>query len=238
MCLSNLLEMKNALRLVFSDLFRLLIPSLCMGCQEELSTRHSSLCIGCEMHLPQTYHENRINLTLALSEHLIPTIQAAFSLYLFEENGVIEKMLYQLKYKGNRAIARYFGQKLSGFIHEKNMIFDGIIGVPLHRKRLRQRGYNQVDVIGKKLGEIFGIPYLENHIERIKNTPPLSQIKTNRKPLLVDAFRCSARTQLPRGHYLLLDDIYTTGSTLSACAEVLLEKENITLTIATIALRI
>lgn len=106
MCLSNLLEMKNALRLVFSDLFRLLIPSLCLGCQEELSTRHSSLCIGCEMHLPQTYHENRINLTLALSEHLIPTIQAAFSLYLFEENGVIEKMLYQLKYKGNRAIGR------------------------------------------------------------------------------------------------------------------------------------
>ena len=90
------------------------------------------------MHLPQTYHENRINLTLALSEHLIPTIQAAFSLYLFEENGVIEKMLYQLKYKGNRAIGRYFGQKLSSFIHEKNMIFDGIIRVPLHRKRLRQ----------------------------------------------------------------------------------------------------
>lgn len=238
MCHPILLEMKNKLPLVLSDLFRLLFPSLCLGCHQELSSSNRVVCISCELQLPLAYHSKRVNLLLPLADEHIPAIQTTFSLFLFEEDSVIEKMLYQLKYKNNRRIGRFFSQKLGGYIREKGMVFDGILGVPLHRKRLQKRGYNQVDIIGNKLSEVLNIPYFGNRIQRIKNTPPLSKVKTNRKTLLVDAFRCLSPAILPQGHYLLLDDIYTTGSTLSACIEVLLAKEKITLSIATVALRI
>ena len=230
--------MKIALPRVFSDLIALLFPSVCLGCNQALNQSNTILCMCCEIQLPMAYHKNQINMSMPLSEEFIPSIKGAFSLYLFEENSVIEKMLYQLKYNGNKPIGSYFGRKLGGYLWENDIVLDGIIGVPLHHKRLRKRGFNQVDIIGKKLSEALNIPYIEDHIKRIKHTPPLSKVKTNRKTILVDAFQCISPQRLAPGHYLLLDDIFTTGITLRACAEVLLSTQKITLSIATVALRI
>lgn len=112
----------------------------------------------------------------------------------------------------------FLGQKLASLIAEAQLHFDGIIGVPLHPKRKRRRGFNQVDLIGECEAIALNIPYYGNFLKQIKQTPKLSQVNRDRKEILQDAFRINTRIKLSKGHYLLIDDILTTGATLKACS--------------------
>ena len=78
-------------------------------------------------------------------------------------------------------------------------------------KRRRKRGFNQVDIIGKTAAKALGIPYYDTVLVRTKNTPPLSKVNGERSAILENAFEI--KQQLPAKHYLLLDDIFTTGAT-------------------------
>ena len=148
----------------------------------------------------------------------------------------MERLLYALKYQGNKAVGLFFGKKLAAAIVESQVKYDGIIGVPLHLIRKRKRGFNQVDIVGKATSEALDIPYFSKVIIRTKNTPPLSKSKGKRSSVLSQAF--ALRQPLPaQGHYLLIDDIFTTGATLDACAITLLNQHAISLSIATIAYR-
>ena len=123
-----------------------------------------------------------------------------------------------MKYKGNRSVDLFFGQKLASLIAEAQLQFDGIIGVPLHPKRKRRRGFNQVDLIGERAANSLNIPYYGNFLKRVKHAPKLSQANKDRTEILQDAFRINSRIKLSKGHYLLIDDILTTGATLKACS--------------------
>ena len=144
--------------------------------------------------------------------------------------------MYALKYQGNKEIGLFFGRKLAAAMVATKEDYDGIIGVPLHVKRRRKRGFNQVDIIGKAAAKALDIPYYGTALVRTKNTPPLSKVNGERNAILVNAFEINQ--QLPAGkYYLLLDDIFTTGATLNACASILLEETAISLSIASVAYR-
>jgi competence protein ComFC len=151
--------------------------------------------------------------------------------------ALIESLLYQLKYVGNKAIGVFFDQKLAGLISGLACAFDGIIGVPLHPKRQRKRGFNQVDLIGQSAAKALSITYYGTFLERIKHTPKLSKASRDRTEILQDAFRINPLIKLPKGHYLLLDDILTTGVTLKACSKLLVKIDHLSLSIATIVYR-
>lgn len=229
--------MKNVFSTLLLDLFDLFFPKLCPGCDREISSKKKALCFECELELPLCYNHWTTDKESLMLTNRISNIHHAFSLYFFEENSVLEKMLYQLKYGGNKEIGRFFGRKLAGIIQEGGYQFDGIVGVPLHPKRKRKRGFNQVDVIGKSLGEALGIPYTGTYIKRVKNTPKLSKTKQNRGHILHNAFILDRKHAFASGHYLLLDDIFTTGATLSACINCIQKNKNVCLSIATVAFR-
>lgn len=188
MSLPNLIEMKKVFFSLLLDLFDLFFPKLCPGCDREILPQKKILCFECELELPFCYNHWINGEESFLFSNQIPNIHHAISLYYFEENSVLEKMLYQLKYGGNKEIGRFFGRKLAGVVQENGCQFDGIVGVPLHPKRKRKRGFNQVDIIGESLGEALGIPYTGSYIKRIKNTPKLSKTKQNRGHILHNAF--------------------------------------------------
>lgn len=228
--------MLSALKRIFNDLFSLFFPKLCLGCEEALLLTKQCICYRCEIALPPTYfhlvNENPMDDRIATS----PQLKKLFSLYYFESSGTIERMLYALKYQGNKTVGVFFGRKLAATIAANSMHFDGIVGVPLHLKKKRKRGYNQVDIIGETAAAVLAIPYYNSALTRTKNTPPLSKIKEERAVVLATAF--AVKEVLSAGkHYLLLDDIFTTGATLNACAKVLLEEARISLSIATLAYR-
>ncbi len=184
-----------------------------------------------------TYSHFENNITAQKKIGFSPQVKELFSLYFFKENGLLEHLLYQLKYQGNKKIGRFFGQQLAEIIKTKKNDYNGIIGVPLHPKRKRKRGYNQMDIIGRAVASASGIPYLENCLLRTKNTPALAKISGDRTKIVRDAFALHPSQKIAPGHYLLIDDIFTTGATLQACSSVLLTDSTLHLSIATIAFR-
>ncbi|MDB2702028.1 hypothetical protein N9Z01_02850 [Flavobacteriaceae bacterium] len=229
--------MPNVIVRLLNDLFSLVFPHQCLGCGRELFSAHKIICYSCELDLPMTYFHLQQGRKLKNKMGLDPKINEVFSLYFFNEKGHIESLLYELKYNGNQRVGHFFGQKLAEIIAEKKVYFDGIIGVPLHPKRKRKRGFNQMDLIGKSLSRSSGIPYCEDVLVRTKNTAALSKTKGDRTQVVGKAFEINAARKLAAGHYLLIDDIYTTGATLNACSSVLLANAKFRLSIATIGFR-
>ena len=89
---------------------------------------------------------------------IVPRLKHLFSLYYFEPTGIMESMLYALKYQENKTVGVFFGRKLAAAMAVSAVHFDGIIGVPLQPKRKRKRGYNQVDIIGETAAKALTIP--------------------------------------------------------------------------------
>ena len=233
----NRLEMFANLFRLLQTVFDLFFPLRCLACQRAIQAPKKVLCINCELNLPLTFFH--LMQPSPLKQHLFIAfpIHQVFSLYVFEESALVESLLYELKYKGNRSVGLFFGQKLASLITEAKLHFDGIIGVPLHPKRKKKRGFNQVDLIGESAASALKIPYYGNFLKRIKHTPKLSQASRDRTAILQDAFRTNSMIKLSKGHYLLLDDILTTGATLKACSREINKIDGLCLSIATIVYR-
>ena len=229
--------MLNVILRLLNEVFSLVFPQQCLGCGRELFATQKIICFSCELDLPLTYFHLQHGAKLRDKMGLNPALKEVFSLYFFNKNGCIESLLYQLKYKGNKRVGHFFGQKMAGIITEKKVSFDGIIGVPLHPKRKRKRGFNQMDLIGASLSASSGIPYCKDALVRTKNTPALSKTKGDRAQVVGNAFAFNPAKKLAAGHYLLIDDIYTTGATLNACSSLLFLDSRLELSIATIAYR-
>lgn len=233
----NHLEMFANLFHLLQEVFDLFFPLRCLACQSSIQPPKKVLCIYCELKLPLTFFH--LMHPSPLKKYLFAAlpIHQVFSLYVFEESALVESLLYELKYKGNRSIGVFFGQKLASLIVESKIHFDGIIGVPLHPKRKRKRGFNQVDLIGESTAKALNIPYYGNFLQRVKYTPKLSQASRDRTAILQDAFQINPMIKSIKGHYLLLDDILTTGATLKACSKLMIKIDGLCLSIATIVYR-
>ena len=136
--------------------------------------------------------------------------------------GVIREAVHQLKYNNLRAIAPLLAGYLHDFLSENPMPGDVIVPVPVHKKRERERGYNQSALIARELSRITNLPLIENSLIREINTPP--QVRTvsafERHQNITNAFACVDK-QLENRHVMLIDDVSTSGATLNACARTL-----------------
>lgn len=142
------------------------------------------------------------------------------SIYAYE--GVMREALHRFKYEGCRSYGDYFGQKLW---EEEQEFIRGVwpqllVPVPLHAKRLRQRGYNQAQVAAEALSRRSGIPWGEPLIRSRATAPQMGLGFGLRRQNIAGAFEVRKGAQIPAS-ILLIDDIYTTGSTVEACAEAL-----------------
>ena len=108
---------------------------------------------------------------------------------------------------------------------EKLKIYDIIIVVPVSRKRRNERGYNQSELIARAISKTLGIPIVKNVLVKIKNTVPQSSLnKVQRAENANGVYSAKNHTKLRNKKILLIDDIYTTGSTLNECANALIQK--------------
>ena len=212
-----------------------LYPPRCIFCEQILpiqGERHS--CIECYSHLP--WNEGTLcqicgksipdekNICYECSAKKPYFIQG-FGVFRYE--GMVQDALYRFKYGGHREYGKDFAAIIEPYLAKyiQSLPIDIIIPVPLHKKRQRQRGYNQAEQIGKYIGQLLKIP-MENHILlRSKDTPPQSQLSAfarwnNSK----DAFTIIDNSKIKGKFILLIDDIYTTGSTINACSKALVEQ--------------
>ncbi|RQO67545.1 ComF family protein [Pedobacter sp. KBW06] len=213
-------------RKYFDDLLSLLFPNLCCACGASLYAGESQLCSSCLYHLPYTdHHLHEENKVARQFWGRIPC-HAAMAMLFFRKHGNVQQIIHHLKY-GNQP---ELGLKLGQLLGERLLLspyysnLDLLIPVPLHKKRERQRGYNQSAGIAEGISRVLQVPVSKAHLMR--KTPTDSQTKKGRSlrfENMSKAFEVRNKEELQGKHILLVDDVLTTGATLEACGLELLK---------------
>lgn len=222
-----------------SHLFNLFYPSVCVCCEEKLLDQEKLICLRCRFDLPFVDNGNFIsnNLTNTFKGRILLEKGASFLYY--NEVGKTKNLIHALKYRANQEIGdfigNWFGEKL---LASKNFNdIDYIIPVPLHKSKLRKRGYNQLTLFGESLSKVLNIDYLEGALKRISFTKTqTSKKRIDRFQNTSSKFTINKPEVLNHKHVLLIDDVITTGATLEACCKELLKAEKIKISIVTIAI--
>ncbi len=219
-------------------LLNLLFPKLCSGCNSLLLKNETVICASCRHGLPQTQHHLLdINFTSKKFYGLIP-IEFAASMLYFHKAGMVQHLIHNLKYKNRQEIGTFLGNWYAEDLKEvvKKHHFSEIIPVPLHPKKLQERGYNQVTAFCKSLAKNLNINYNEKLLYR--NFYSKTQTKKNKEQRIENAKALfdATFTEADYGkHFLLVDDVITSGATLEACAKALLKIPDVKISIVTIA---
>ncbi|MBU3010224.1 ComF family protein [Polaribacter vadi] len=223
---------------ILKDLFYIFYPKLCVVCDEHLLENENIICTLCRHDLPLTnfndYKNNKVTQTFYGSV----TIDKGYALLFYRKEGSTLNLIHDLKYKDNENIGVFFGNWLGEILKENSEFkdVDYIIPVPLHPKKLRERGYNQVTKFGKRLNFHLNIPLIENELIRISSTKTQTfKSRFERFRNLDTKFSLSNPSQFNNKHILLIDDVITTGATLKACAKEFQKSENCKISVLTMA---
>lgn len=214
----------------------LLYPPLCCVCHNALVHQERFICLNCLTKAPYIRAEAMKEIE-ALFWGIIPTEEVQ-ALWYYNKGSKYSKVIHQIKYQGKKELAIYLGQLLA---HNKNNEFffndiDAIIPIPIHKKKLKTRGYNQAEYIAKGVELETKIPVLNNIIIKSKETASQttkSSFERHINPM--NSFRLIEKEAIQGKHILLVDDVLTTGATLIACAQELLKIPNLTISIMTLS---
>jgi ComF family protein len=220
----NLAQQLKAYR---DDFLQLIYPQYCYSCNMELVGSKSGICGVCESELQYTLFENYQEAS-ALDKLFWGRVQLekTFALLYYTKSGASQRILHDLKYNSRSELGLYYGQEIGQRLKTVNGLNDlsGIIPVPLHPKKQFIRGYNQAEKIADGIAEIINLP-VEHQMLRRKVFAE-SQTKKgllSRWENMQQVFKASNQ-QEKSGHYLLVDDVITTGSTLEVCVKELKQK--------------
>jgi ComF family protein len=221
-----------------ADFISLLFPQLCPACGTDLVANEKLICTDCLYNLPLTnFHLQRDNIVAQQFWGKINT-DGAYALYYFSKGGKVQSLMHHFKYKGMHQIGNLLGNiagaQLMG--NDKFNAVDYIIPVPLHKSRLKERGYNQSACFAHGLAQKLQGTVEENNLVRVKATETQThRSRFSRFENMQEVFTVKDPEKLQNKHVLLVDDIVTTGSTLEACGIQLLKIPGLKLSIATIA---
>ena len=139
----------------------------------------------------------------------------------FLMGGLVQEAIHCFKYRNYRVAAPCLGGLMAGYLAENSLPGDVLVPVPLHSRRLRERGYNQAELLAREVSKITGIKVDTTCLDRVRNTAPQAQAADGslRRANTAGAFLC--RADLSGTACILVDDVCTTGSTLNSCAEAL-----------------
>ncbi len=220
------------------DFFNLMYPRVCMACGESLFKHEECICSQCIYYLPKTnFHRDSENAVSKLFWGRVK-IESACAFYFFKKESKVQNLLHQLKYKGQKQV----GIKL-GSLYGRDLIQDKkfedvslILPVPLHPDKEKKRGYNQSELFAQGLAQSMNIPYATDLLVRnFASETQTKKSKYKRWENVNSIFEISDQEGVKDRHILLVDDVITTGATLEACAQHLLEVPGTKVSIAAIA---
>ena len=212
-------------------------PSRCCFCKIKLLPKELGVCLLCLYKLPKTNNfdeENNLGETLLAGRFPFERV-ASFS--IFTKEGLLQSLIHQLKYNNKPYIGHLIGALFGADLLGSNFIapIDVIVSVPLHPKKQAIRGYNQAESFAQGISRTTGIPVSTGQLIRAINNPTQTKrSKTQRWENVKGIFEVPNTLDFQNKHVLLVDDVITTGSTLEACANALLQCNNIKISVATI----
>jgi len=219
------------------DFLMLFFPVNCLICGKRLPGPREVICLSCELGMPVTAYTQKAGNPVEMGFWGRVPLEQCTSLFRFEKGSSYQSLLHHLKYKGNRKAGFYLGQLLGYELkHSTFSACDLIVPVPLHKKRLKQRGYNQSEIIAQGASEIMDIP-LETHLltRNIHQDSQTSMGRYERFENVCESFQIASKApDINRKKVLLVDDVLTTGATLEACCYALYRSYSCLIYIATV----
>jgi len=219
----------------FSQLF---FPHYCLGCGTDLLPSENPICLDCLQQLPLTEFEKFSGNPVEKIFWGRARISAASAHYYFIKNSRLQHIIHQFKYKGRREAGIYFGAKIGYALAQSGRFQNirAIVPLPLFRRRERNRGYNQAEMLCRGISSILDAPVLKHIVQRQSSTQTqTTKGRVGRWQNMQGRFQITDRKALEGKHILLVDDIITTGATLDACANALLDVDEIAISIAALA---
>lgn len=222
--------------ILLRDFTSLFFPNYCSSCNRTLSPNEEFICLHCRA----TIHEANLHLfqpnLLHQKFYEIPDLRYAFVYAWFQQKGVLQQLLHALKYKGQEQIGLFLGQLYGNILvkHNYHHTIDFITSVPLHYVKYRKRGYNQSDLIAKGLSEVMGVPFKRLIKKKYNRKSQTKKQRSERFSNVENTFAFLGRQRIANKHILVVDDVLTTGATIQAACQPLIEK-TATVSIFTVA---
>lgn len=223
---------------LINNLLSLFYPRLCVSCGDALQQNEHCICLNCMLHLPETlFHKEHFNPLRIIFDGRVP-VEEVTALMSYKKANRTQKILHNLKYKGQKEIGsvlgEYFGGQLLTEDRWRNVQY--ILPIPLHPKKQRKRGYNQSELIAKGLSKGMGIPYLSDVLIRSQFTETQTRKgRFARWQNVKEVFEVQHPEKVAHTHVLVCDDVLTTGATMEAAIRKLLEVEGVRVSVATLA---
>ncbi len=209
----------------FNYFLDLILPRLCQSCKNKLNIDEKVVCTSCLLKIKYA-DEERIYHEFERKFKDDKIISGFTSCFVFEKEKEFQEIIHQLKYNGKFYVGVFLGKFMAGEL--KHILLDWgidwIVPVPLHHLKRAERGYNQSEFIAKGIKVITGIPVKKNILKRVRFTETQTTFNLQERKLNMEgAFSLKRKTNLEGKTILLLDDVITTGATISECGRVLLD---------------
>ncbi|HMN05090.1 MAG TPA: phosphoribosyltransferase family protein [Flavobacteriales bacterium] len=203
------------------DMAGIFLPRRCAACDQGLHGHEQALCLDCVEDLPRLRgHDDPDNKVEQIFRGRV-RLHAASAFLQFTKDGMVQHMLHRLKYKGDTGVGLEVGGLMAMDVRHSRRFadVDAVLAVPLHRKRLQQRGYNQAQVLVDGMLAQWPLQKMDIGLLRVVHT----STQTRRGRLarwgnVKAAFELADAGALHNKHVLLVDDVVTTGATLEGCA--------------------
>ncbi len=216
---------------MIKEFIQLVYPDYCSGCNQQLQFSETGICSSC---LVEVRNYSLIASNIPFGRNIVMK-----EIYVFKnfKNPLIQKMIYEIKYNGNKSTAYTLGVELGSLIKRSKKVvdFDIIIPVPVSKLKKQQRGYNQCQLIAEGVSNIIKTPIISNYL--IRNNNMTSQVKSSRynRWLNVDNDYKLIK-ELKNGiRILLIDDVVTTGATINSCLNAIQKNKKFNITVAALA---
>jgi ComF family protein len=215
-----------------------ILPRFCCACKIKLSSNEDIMCKNCLSKI-QSATEARLKREFDrkfLNKNIVSDF---FSPFVFEKDKELQHAIHSLKYENKFPVGIFLGKTLAKKIKtdRSNWDIDLIIPIPLHQLKKAERGYNQSFYIAKGTGKMLKISFSDKVVKRIKYTESQTTMTLNeREENMSGAFRVRNKNAVKGKCILLVDDVITTGATISECGKILLEAGAIQIYAASIAI--
>jgi ComF family protein len=222
---------------MIKNLVHLFYPDLCVACGMEVAPEGSPICLRCEVDLPLALMPTGGQFVERVFWGRLP-LTAAWAWLRFRKDNRARELMHALKYGGNpklvRAVGRRFGRDLERLPDVQ--LPEVLVPIPLHPKKLRQRGYNQAEMIALGMSDVLQIPIEPRMLVRVVHRSSLTRLsRVDRYEQIRTGYGVRPASQHLRSHVCLVDDVITTGATIEVCGSLLLETGVPYLSVASLA---
>ena len=222
------------LKEIGDSLIQILFPHVCCGCGSDILGRETVLCMRCMEGMPETGFDSHPDNPVEKKFWGRIKLEHATAQYYFTRESLMQRLMHQFKYKGNRDLGFQLGELMGASIQKSGRFnVDALVPLPLFRVKERKRGYNQATVLCEGMAESLQVPVLKDVVIRSHHTDTQTKKgRIERWQNMESKFLLLQPEVASNKNLLLVDDVITTGATLEACGVELLKAENVKLSIA------